>query len=82
MEEFIIGRSKSHQEIENQINRLAEKFQQLERNQVPMPEESEFQEVEDLDHYSPESDDSGEVGIPPIVNHPQKKEERKRSLLR
>ena len=32
LEEFIIGRSKSPQEIENQINRLAGKFNEMEEN--------------------------------------------------
>ena len=81
MEEFIIGRIKSHQEIETQIDLLAEKFQELGRNQVPMPEESEFHEFEDLDPYPPESDDSAEVEIPPIVNHPRKKRRKKAEPL-
>ena len=33
MEEFIIDRSKSHQEVENQIGRLADKFQELDQDQ-------------------------------------------------
>ena len=32
LEEFIIDRSKSPQEIENQINRLADKFSEMEEN--------------------------------------------------
>ena len=39
VKEFIIDRSKSDQEIENQIDRLAEKFQEIEQNQAHIPEE-------------------------------------------
>ena len=58
VEEFIIGRSKSTQEMENQIGRLAEKFQGLERNQAPMPWGNEFREIEDSEQHPPESDES------------------------
>merc|ERR1712112_684983 len=51
------------------------------RNQAPIPEESEFREFEDLDPYSPESDESAEVEIPPIVNYPQKKRRKKAEPL-
>ena len=34
VKEFIIGRSKSDQEIENQIDRLAEKFQEIEQTKL------------------------------------------------
>ena len=81
MKEFIIDRSKSDQEIENQIDRLAEKFQEIEQNQVQIPEENDFQEIEDLEPYSPESDDSVEMEIPPIVNYPQKKRRKKAEPL-
>ena len=81
MKEFIIGRSKSDQEIENQIDRLAEKFQEIEQNQAQIPEENDFQEIEDLEPYSPESDDSAEMEIPPIVNYPQKKRRKKAEPL-
>ena len=37
VKEFIIDRSKSDQEIENQIDRLAEKFQEIEQNQAQIP---------------------------------------------
>ena len=81
MKEYIIDRSKSDQEIENQIERLAEKFQELERNQVQIPEEIDFQEIEDLEPNSPESDESVEVEIPPIINYPQKKRRKKAEPL-
>ena len=81
VKEFITGRSKSTQEMGTQIGRLAGKFQELERNQVPTPEENEFREIEDLEQHPPESDDSVEVEIPPIVNYPQKKRRKKAEPL-
>merc|ERR1712112_387524 len=81
MKEFIIDRSKSDQEIENQIDRLAEKFQELGRKQVQIPEENDFQEIEDLEPYSPESDEYEEVEVPPIINYPQKKRRKKAEPL-
>ena len=80
MEEFIIDRNKSHQEIETQIDRLAEKFQELEQDQDTLSGENEFQEIEDLEIPPQESDDSAPVEIPPIINLLRRKEERKRSL--
>ena len=68
MKEFIIDRSKSHQEIETQIGRLAEKFQELEQDQDTLSGENEFQEIEDLEIPPQESDDSAQVEIPPIIN--------------
>ena len=58
MKEFIIDRSKSPQEIETQIDRLAEKFQELEQDQGSLSEEKEFQEFGDLGNPPLESDDS------------------------
>ena len=81
VKEFIIDRIKSEQEIENQIDRLAEKFQELERKQVQIPEENDFQEIEDLEPYSPESDEYEEVEVPPIINYPQKKRRKKAEPL-
>ena len=46
-----------------------------------MPEENEFHEIEDLEQHPPESDDSAEVGIPPIVNYPKKKRRKKAEPL-
>ena len=80
MEEFIIDRSEPPQEIETQIGRLAEKFQELEQDQDTLSGGNEFQEIEDLEIPPQESDDSAPVGIPPIVNLLRRKEERKRSL--
>ena len=52
MKEFIIDRNKSHQEIEIQIDRSAEEFQELEqKNQVPLSEEGEFHEIGDLENF-------------------------------
>ena len=34
-----------------------------------MSEENEFHELEDLDSRPPGSDDSAELGIPPIINY-------------
>ena len=42
MEEFIIDRSKSHQEIETKIDRLAEKFQELDQDQGSLSGEMSF----------------------------------------
>ena len=68
MEEFIIDRNKSPRESEIQIDRMAEKFQELEqKNQVPLSEEDEFHEIEDLENPPPENDDdSADAKIPPI----------------
>ena len=47
--EFIIGRSKSPREIENQINRLAEKFNEIEENLDDSAIEKEgFYDIEEL----------------------------------
>ena len=46
---LIIDRSKSAQEIETQIDRLGENFQELDqRNHIVDQDEIEFQDVEDL----------------------------------
>ena len=45
MEEFIIDRSKSPQEIETQIGRLAEKFQELEQDQGSLSGEKSFKSL-------------------------------------
>ena len=45
MKEFIVDRSKSHQEIETQIGRLAEKFQELEQDQGSLSEEKSFKSL-------------------------------------
>ena len=45
MKEFIIDRSKPPQEIETQIERLAEKFQELEQDQGSSPEEKSFKSL-------------------------------------
>ena len=50
MKEFIIDRSKSDQEIENQIDRLAEKFQELERKQAQILEEMIFKRLKIWNH--------------------------------
>ena len=71
MKEFIIDRTKPTQEIETQIGRLAEKFHELEQNQVPSSDGNEFHECEDMENQPPESGDSSEVGIPPIINPPE-----------
>ena len=81
MKEFIIDRSKSSREIETQIGRMAEKFQELERYQVPTPGKDEFREFEDSGRHPPESDDSAEVEIPPIIKYPQKKRRKKADPL-
>ena len=82
MKEFIIDRNKSTQEIETQIDRLAEEFQELEQKiQVPLSGEEEFHEFEDLDNRPPESDDSAQVEIPPIINYPPRKRRKKAEPL-
>ena len=81
MEEFIIDRSKSPQEIETQIGRSAEKFQELDQDQGSLTEEKEFQEVEDLGNPSLESDDLVNVEIPPIINYPKNKRRKKAESL-
>ena len=78
MEEFIIDRSKSPQEIETQIGRLAGKFQELEQKfRFHREEKNEFREFEDSGNRLHGSDDSMEVGIPPIINYHQEKRRKK-----
>ena len=81
MGEFIIDRSKSSREIETQIGRSAAKFQELEQNRSPLSGGNEFRELEDSGNQPPESDDFGEVGIPPIINYPQEKRRKKAGPL-
>ena len=81
MAEFIIDRGKSDQEIETQIGRLAEKFQGLEQDQGALSGENEFREIEDLGVPPQECDDSAQVEIPPIINHPKKKRRKKAESL-
>ena len=48
MEEFITDRSKSPQEIENQINRLSDKYNEMEGiTGGPVIEKEEFYDIED-----------------------------------
>ena len=50
MGEFIIDRSKSPREIENQINRLSDKFNEIEEKlEDPVTEEEKFYDIEDLE---------------------------------
>ena len=82
MKEFIIDRRKSPQEIDKQMGLLACKFLELEQKiPAPLPDEDEFHEFEYLGDKPPESDDSAEVKIPPIINCHKRKEERKRIHL-
>ena len=81
MEEFITGRGKSPQEIETQIGRLAEKFQELEQVQGTVSEGKEFQEFGDLGNQPLESDDSLEVEVTPIINYHQEERRKKAGPL-
>ena len=45
MEEFIIGRNKSQQEIETQIGRLAEKFQEHDQDQCALSGGKSFEKL-------------------------------------
>ena len=81
MKEFIIDRSKSFQEIETQIDQLAEKFQELDQNQGTFSGENEFQEIEGLEVPPQECDDSAQMEIPSIINPPKKKRRKKAESL-
>ena len=82
MEEFITDRSKSSQEIETQIARLAEKFQELERNQVPTPEEMSFVSLRIWTHIHQKVMILRKWKFRQLQITIRRKEERKRGLLR
>ena len=74
---LIIDRSKSAQEIETQIDRLGENFQELDqRNHIVDQDEIEFQDVEDLEKKMPELEELKGIEAPPTKKSTQKKRKK------
>ena len=83
MEEFIIGRSKSPREIENQINRLSDKFNEIEEKlEDPVIGKEEFYDIEDLEENQLKLKNQLKRSPQQERIRKERKEEGKRNLLR
>ena len=71
--EFIIDRSKSPQEIENQINCLPDKFKEIEGKAEAPATEGEFYDVGDLEEKLSEVEDATDYKPPSVINSKRKK---------
>ena len=80
LEIFLIVRSKSPQEIENQINRLPDKFNEIEKTDGPVREKEEYYDIEDSEENHLKLKTQLKIYLHQERIRKERKEERKRNI--